>query len=85
MRSIYLHGFASGPTSKKAAFFRDRMPALEIPDLAADDFEHLTVTGQLQLIENLPPETRSVSSAQAWAATWRRYMLPGTRKPPSWS
>ena len=53
MRTIYLHGFASGPASKKAGFFRERIPRLEVPDLAAGDFEHLTITGQLQLIEKL--------------------------------
>jgi pimeloyl-ACP methyl ester carboxylesterase len=53
MRIIYLHGFASGPGSKKAAFFRERIPGLEVPDLAAGDFEHLTLTGQIRLIEEL--------------------------------
>jgi pimeloyl-ACP methyl ester carboxylesterase len=53
MRIIYLHGFASGPASKKAAFFRERIPSLEVPDLAAGDFEHLTISGQLKLIEDL--------------------------------
>jgi pimeloyl-ACP methyl ester carboxylesterase len=53
MRIIYLHGFASGPFSKKAAFFRERIPSLEVPDLAAGDFEHLTISGQLKLIEDL--------------------------------
>jgi pimeloyl-ACP methyl ester carboxylesterase len=53
MRTVYLHGFGSGPASKKAAFFRDRMPALEIPDLTAGDVEHLTITGQLKIIEDL--------------------------------
>ena len=53
MRYLYLHGFASGPQSKKAAFFRDRLPSVEVPDLAAGDFEHLTITGQLRLIGEL--------------------------------
>lgn len=52
MRCIYLHGFASGPSSKKAGFFCERIPA-EAPDLAAGDFEHLTITGQLRLLEEL--------------------------------
>src|SRR6202030_3969199 len=51
MRILYLHGFASGPASKKAAFFADRLPALEVPDLAASDFEHLAITAQLRVIE----------------------------------
>lgn len=52
---IYLHGFASGPGSKKAQYFRTRFAELgiplEIPDLAAGDFEHLTIGGQLRVIE----------------------------------
>jgi uncharacterized protein len=54
-RIVYLHGFASGPTSKKAQFFRERFVqlgiGLEIPDLADGHFERLTITGQLQVIE----------------------------------
>jgi pimeloyl-ACP methyl ester carboxylesterase len=50
---LYLHGFASSPASTKARFFEDRLTragfAVEIPDLA-DDFEHLTITGQLEVI-----------------------------------
>jgi pimeloyl-ACP methyl ester carboxylesterase len=47
---LYLHGFASGPSSSKARYFRERLD-LEVPDLAAGDFEHLTITGQLGVIE----------------------------------
>jgi len=54
-RIIYLHGFASSPSSKKARFFRERFAelgiGLEIPDLAEGKFERLTITGQLQVIE----------------------------------
>ena len=50
----YLHGFASGPGSTKAEFFRARLAALgatlEIPDLAPD-FTHQTVTGQLAVVD----------------------------------
>jgi uncharacterized protein len=57
MRYLYLHGFASGPTSRKARFLRDAMARsgfeLEIPALDQGDFEHLTITGQLSLIESL--------------------------------
>src|SRR5436305_13652097 len=57
MRCIYLHGFASGPQSRKARAFRSAMGktgiTLEIPDLAAGDFEHLTISGQLHIIEQL--------------------------------
>lgn len=54
-RIVYLHGFASGPSSHKAAWFRSRFLArgvsIEIPDLAAGDFDHLTITGQLSVLD----------------------------------
>ena len=54
-RILYLHGFASGPGSSKARYFRERLCAagadVDIPDLAEGDFEHLTITGQLGVIE----------------------------------
>ena len=54
--ALYLHGFASGPGSTKAQFFRTRMAdagaAVAIPDLAPD-FTHLTVTGMLAIVEPL--------------------------------
>jgi pimeloyl-ACP methyl ester carboxylesterase len=53
-RILYLHGFASSPASSKARFFRERLTragfAVEVPDLAAGDFEGLTITGQLEVI-----------------------------------
>ena len=55
MKFVYLHGFASGPGSTKAQLFRERMEALgiklSIPDLAQDDFEHLTISGQLRVVD----------------------------------
>jgi uncharacterized protein len=54
-RILYLHGFASGPLSSKARFFRDRFDELSVPleilDLAEGDFEHLTISGQLRVID----------------------------------
>lgn len=54
---LYLHGFASGPASAKARFFRERLEAegcrIEVPDLSEGDFENLTITGQLRVIERL--------------------------------
>ena len=54
-RVLYLHGFASGPSSTKARYFRQRIEKagvpVEVADLAAGDFEHLTLTGQLAVIE----------------------------------
>jgi pimeloyl-ACP methyl ester carboxylesterase len=55
MRYLYLHGFASGSQSRKAQKFRSALAArgieLEIPELDGGDFEHLTITGQLNVIE----------------------------------
>jgi hypothetical protein len=57
MKFVYLHGFASSPASKKAQYFRrrflERGIELEIPDLAAGDFENLTVSGQLAVVERV--------------------------------
>jgi len=48
---VYLHGFASSPSSKKARYFREHLQGITVPDLAEGDFEHLTITGQLAVIE----------------------------------
>lgn len=57
LRVLYLHGFASGPGSRKAQFFAARLRDLgfsvEIPDLAEGQFEQLTITRQLKLLESL--------------------------------
>lgn len=57
MRFIYLHGFASGPQSRKAQTFQmalaDHGIELEIPLLDEGDFEHLTISGQLRTFEGL--------------------------------
>jgi pimeloyl-ACP methyl ester carboxylesterase len=54
-RVIYLHGFGSGPGSRKAAFFRDRLRRagvqLETPDLNGGNFRELTISGQLRALE----------------------------------
>jgi uncharacterized protein len=54
-RILYLHGFASSPASSKARFFAARLSAagalIDTLDLAAGDFEHLTISGQLSVIE----------------------------------
>jgi pimeloyl-ACP methyl ester carboxylesterase len=56
-RIIYLHGFASSPASSKASYFRDYLEnagvRVDVPDLASGDFEHLTITGQLAVIEEV--------------------------------
>jgi uncharacterized protein len=53
-RVVYLHGFASGPSSSKARYFRQRLEAagysVTVPDLAAHDFRGLSLSGQLDVI-----------------------------------
>jgi hypothetical protein len=57
MRFVYLHGFASSPRSSKAVAFQSALARagipLEVPALDEGDFEHLTISGQLALIESI--------------------------------
>src|ERR1700710_711638 len=52
---IYLHGFASGPKSSKAQFFQHKLVELgaevAIPQLDGGNFEGLTITGQLAVVD----------------------------------
>jgi uncharacterized protein len=52
---FYLHGFASGPRSRKARFFAEKLASLgvstQVPDLAEGNFERLTLKRQLKFIE----------------------------------
>ncbi len=54
---IYLHGFASGPNSNKARVFKKRFEELKIPfhipDLQEDDFENLTLSRQVKLVQEI--------------------------------
>ncbi len=54
---VYLHGFASSPASRKAQFFASRLAehgvTLQIPELDSGDFEHLTLTGQLEILHSM--------------------------------
>jgi uncharacterized protein len=54
-RILYLHGFASGPSSNKARYFRQAFEAagaqVEVLELDGGNFEGLTITGQLTAIE----------------------------------
>jgi hypothetical protein len=56
MTIAYLHGFASGPGSTKAQFFRARLAELgrqlDVPDLAPD-FTRLTMSGMLAIVDGL--------------------------------
>lgn len=55
MRFVYAHGFASSPRSSKAEAFRKALDArgvaVEIPALDGGDFGHLTIAGQLAILE----------------------------------
>jgi hypothetical protein len=54
-RIVYLHGFASGPSSRKAAFFREKLQSagieLETPQLEQGDFRTLSLSKQLRVVE----------------------------------
>ncbi len=54
-RILYLHGFASGPGSTKAAYFREvlarRGITLEVPNLSENGLEHITVSHELAVVE----------------------------------
>jgi len=86
-RIVYLHGFASGPSSSKARFFRERFAeagaALEVPDLAAGDFEHLTITGQLGVLDravNGEPVALIGSSLGGYLAAFHAARHPNVEK-----
>jgi pimeloyl-ACP methyl ester carboxylesterase len=55
LRVVYLHGFTSSPESRKAHFFCEQLRQLgfvvNVPDLAEGDFERLTISAQLGVIE----------------------------------
>src|SRR5260370_16897643 len=57
MTVIYLDGFASGPLSSKAQFFRRRFAehgvTMQIPDLNEGDFEGLTISRQLLAVDRI--------------------------------
>src|SRR4051794_26737926 len=52
---VYLHGFASGPRSSKAAWFAERLAGHGImtrcPDLNAPDFSTLTISRMLAQLD----------------------------------
>ncbi|MBP9742961.1 MAG: alpha/beta fold hydrolase [Burkholderiales bacterium] len=54
---IYLHGFASGPASSKAQYFKQQLENYQqkviIPDLNMDDFSNLTLSRQLNQVRAL--------------------------------
>ncbi len=54
---LYLHGFASGPRSRKALSFEKALSSsgipVSIPRLDEGDFAHLTLSRQVVLLENI--------------------------------
>lgn len=54
-RFVYIHGFASSPQSRKARSFRDALSArgvhVDVPAMDGGDFGHLTIPGQLRILE----------------------------------
>ena len=61
MRVVYLHGFASSPASRKARFFGEKFAARGMPFLAPSldqgNFPEMTITGEMQLVQDLLRET----------------------------
>jgi alpha-beta hydrolase superfamily lysophospholipase len=57
---IYLHGFASGPNSEKAQFFKQNLErcgiGVEIPDLNQPAFQTMTLTRQLEQVKEVANE-----------------------------
>jgi pimeloyl-ACP methyl ester carboxylesterase/RimJ/RimL family protein N-acetyltransferase len=57
---IYLHGFASSPSSGKALFFKQKLAgwgiALYIPDLNTPDFSTLTLTSMIDRLNEVVQE-----------------------------
>lgn len=64
MRIVYLHGFASSPQSGKARFFAGKFETLGVPftapQLDEGNFEGLTISGQLKVVERAVGQDRVV-------------------------
>ena len=84
MRFVWLHGFASGPTSTKARYVKERLAAtgqvLEIPDLNEPAFRDLTVTRMLEQLAKIIGKDRVVlfgSSLGGYTAATHAARHPG--------
>lgn len=88
MEYIYLHGFASSPSSTKAMYLRDRFAELGIdlktPDLNQGDFSHLSITRQINQIAAEFAGNSAVtligSSLGGLTATWLAEKYPQVQK-----
>jgi pimeloyl-ACP methyl ester carboxylesterase len=82
MRYVWLHGFASGPSSGKGQFVRERLrergAELLLPDLNEPSFFDLTVSRMLAQLDELSPAGEPLAlfgsslggfTAATWAAT----------------
>lgn len=88
MRLLYLHGFGSGPSSRKANWFRDRFHSrlglsLELPQLVRGPFRDITLTEQLETVagllrDNSGPVTLVGSSMGGYIATLFANANPNT-------
>src|SRR6267142_2089135 len=91
MRHLWLHGFASGPTSSKGRFvgerLRERGIELVIPDLNEPAFFDLTVTRMLERVDALAGADRVAlfgsSLGGFTAATWAA-RRPGRAEVEKW-
>ena len=86
---IYLHGFASSPRSNKAQYLRDRFTEiginLNIIDLNAGDFSHLTLTRQIEQTRSaFPTDNKPVtiigSSFGGLTAAWLGEQYPQVQR-----
>ncbi len=63
--TIYLHGFASGPGSRKARFFKDKLANfgidMHIPDLNVPSFENLSIAAMLEKVKEVVNEDKNGS------------------------
>lgn len=89
MEYIYLHGFASSPSSTKAMYLRDRFAELGInlktPDLNQGDFSQLSITRQIQQIAaefpaNSAPVTLIGSSLGGLTTAWLAEKYPQVQR-----
>jgi pimeloyl-ACP methyl ester carboxylesterase len=76
MRVVYLHGFASSPSSSKARFFKRQFAEAgvqtDVPQLDSGNFRLLTITGQLAVVD------RSVQEAMEQSIPGEPLVLMGS-------